>query len=541
MWNGDIVMRREFVVGVTIAVAVALATASSAAVATSPTDPAVAAAEKALEAKGLARVGFHYLVDQDVHLREGLKAVRQAKKQVDESNARRAVIEAQIRDADAKMEQWNRALRGLNARMTQTDSTVRQNKLAAQNNVLVSALDEGRQFKAKKQRELDALPNPIDEYVTALIDLSDKMEAGSKEYARLGDDPAVKAAIAKLNEHAPPKVSLGPSEQFASELPRIRHEREAVNSAVIRLEFEGGVPHVKVTLNGNVTEPMVVDSGAAIMTLTAKVGKRLGIKVERGDEVAELVTANGAHVRAHVTHIKSVRLGQFTVNDVEAAILPDGAGGDNLLGGSFLRHFVYRMDLGARELHLSQIGGKAGGAEAAHAAKPDVDAGADDDRAASGGGSRGWNASEWLRHMTGSTQNRDASGAVVLRAGDRLTTDGSFSPPVTFRIRAKTDSHNIRIAYAADQIILGWERGPKQVRIDGGPANGRHKPTGGNIPKDRWINIELTVLPDSLSLRVNGEERYRTEADFSKVDQPLSIFTVKGATVSVKSIAVEKR
>jgi hypothetical protein len=61
MWNGDIVMRREFVVGVTIAVAVAaaLATASSAAVATSPTDPAVAAAEKALEAKGLARVGFH--------------------------------------------------------------------------------------------------------------------------------------------------------------------------------------------------------------------------------------------------------------------------------------------------------------------------------------------------------------------------------------------------------------------------------------------------------------------------------------------------
>ena len=57
--------------------------------------------------------------------------------------------------------------------------------------------------------------------------------------------------------------------------------------------------------------------------------------------------------------IKSVRVGQFTVENVDCAVLPgDLVAADNLLGGSFLKNFIYKIDPQAGELHLSQIGGK---------------------------------------------------------------------------------------------------------------------------------------------------------------------------------------
>ena len=38
------------------------------------------------------------------------------------------------------------------------------------------------------------------------------------------------------------------------------------------------------------------------------------------------------------------------------AVLPETErSADNLLGGSFLKHFIYRMDLTAGELHLTQL------------------------------------------------------------------------------------------------------------------------------------------------------------------------------------------
>jgi hypothetical protein len=72
-----------------------------------------------------------------------------------------------------------------------------------------------------------------------------------------------------------------------------------------------------------------------------------------------MTIADGSQIEGFVSKLKSVRLGQFTVGDVECVVLPDSVkGAENLLGGSFLRHFVYRMDLGAGELHMAQMSGK---------------------------------------------------------------------------------------------------------------------------------------------------------------------------------------
>jgi hypothetical protein len=60
---------------------------------------------------------------------------------------------------------------------------------------------------------------------------------------------------------------------------------------------------------------------------------------------------------------------------------------------------------------------------------------------------------------------------IVLRDSDTLITGATFKPPVEITLVAKTDSTNIRVGYAANQIIFNWELHKKQLRVDGGPAN----------------------------------------------------------------------
>jgi hypothetical protein len=146
---------------------------------------------------------------------------------------------------------------------------------------------------------------------------------------------------------------------------------------------------------------------------------------------------------------------------------------------------------------------------------------------------------ELLAEMTGSGAHQP-DGTVVLVSNDRITTHESFKPPVAFRIVAQTDSTNIRIKYAATQIIFDWEGNPAELRVDGGPANHRHKKGAGSIPPHTWAEIGLVVLPDAMIISVNGQQRYRTAADFSQIDQTFGIFTAAGATVQVKSVTVHK-
>jgi hypothetical protein len=48
------------------------------------------------------------------------------------------------------------------------------------------------------------------------------------------------------------------------------------------------------------------------------------------------------------------------------------------------------------------------------------------------------------------------NGIVILKQGDRIKTPETFTPPVVFRIVAETEKNDIRLAYAADQIIFNW-------------------------------------------------------------------------------------
>ncbi len=138
-----------------------------------------------------------------------------------------------------------------------------------------------------------------------------------------------------------------------------------------------------------------------------------------------------------------------------------------------------------------------------------------------------------------------ANGIVIIATTDgtlnhRITTAGSFKPPVEINIVAKTDSTDLRLAYAADQVIFNWSGNSNELRVDGGPANGRHKSDAGSIPINKYVYIRWVVTPKGQAIYVDDKLRYVHFGDYSRIDQPVSVFPARGSTVTVKSIQVRR-
>lgn len=127
-----------------------------------------------------------------------------------------------------------------------------------------------------------------------------------------------------------------------------------------------------------------------------------------------------------------------------------------------------------------------------------------------------------------------------LKKGETATTKVSFTPPVEIIIEAKTDSTNLRISYAANEVIFNWEGGRTQLRVDGGPASGQHKAGAGQIPTNKYVSIRWVVTPKKQSIYVDGQLRYEHAGDYSKIDNPVSVFPSGGSEVTVKTIKVKQ-
>jgi aspartyl protease family protein len=84
------------------------------------------------------------------------------------------------------------------------------------------------------------------------------------------------------------------------------------------------------------TVRMLVDTGASIVALTAEDAAKAGIRPGPAAYDRLISTANGT-VMVAPTRIRELRVGDISVRDVEAVVLPPGRLGTSLLGMSFLR------------------------------------------------------------------------------------------------------------------------------------------------------------------------------------------------------------
>jgi hypothetical protein len=127
----------------------------------------------------------------------------------------------------------------------------------------------------------------------------------------------------------------------------------------------------------------------------------------------------------------------------------------------------------------------------------------------------------------------------VLKGDEHFNSRQAYRPPIEITVVAKTDSTNLRLAYAANQIIFNWEINPYQLRVDGGPANGLHKDDAGHIPKNKYVTVQWVVTTTHQSIYVDGQLRYRHDGDYSQIDRQVSVFPANGSTVTIKSVTIK--
>jgi aspartyl protease family protein len=108
--------------------------------------------------------------------------------------------------------------------------------------------------------------------------------------------------------------------------------REALLEADQRGQYAAGV-----LVNG-APVPMLIDTGASDVCVSASTARRLGLSPSGGRRRL-MQTANGQST-ASPTVLRSVSLGGLYLNDVEALILAPDAGEVNLLGESFLKRLL---------------------------------------------------------------------------------------------------------------------------------------------------------------------------------------------------------
>ncbi|MBC7782875.1 MAG: clan AA aspartic protease [Burkholderiales bacterium] len=317
--------------------------------------------EQILKAKQLVKLGQYYVLPGEIALSDYSRAIRSADYKFNEYTRRREAIVRDIHTAEKTIE----ALRVQNEAETETLQKIGKKASGSYNdqvgivNAIRKNLREGVAYIGDQQKALQKLEkqgDPGDQYVTAVLRMSEVMDDLTKQYAVLAKDEEVTKAIADLNQASNVRMMLGPSERLTGEIPDMKKLREKVDSATIQFEMGGGVPHVPITINDAVKINVVFDSGATLVTLAPETAAKLTLREATGKKTLRLHTADGKVHECRLVILDSVRIGNFRIENVEAAVLPSGVkGAPDLLGGSFLKNFKYQMDLGARVIKLTQI------------------------------------------------------------------------------------------------------------------------------------------------------------------------------------------
>lgn len=112
---------------------------------------------------------------------------------------------------------------------------------------------------------------------------------------------------------------------------------------VVITRQEGGSFPINGRVN-NIAARFIFDTGASTVVLTNETARSAGLRVNEGDYVIQVWTANGSTVAARV-RLDEIAIGPIRETDVRALVARPGALRENLLGMTFLERLSsYRVE-----------------------------------------------------------------------------------------------------------------------------------------------------------------------------------------------------
>ncbi len=155
--------------------------------------------------------------------------------------------------------------------------------------------------------------------------------------------------LAEKNASAPAKQAAlaQPQRQPAAKVQTQLPSASTV-SGVRGVEYinadQNGHYSANIEVNGTMIRTLV-DTGATTVAFGAADAERAGIRPARSEYKFKTQTANGEVAIARVV-VRSMRLGSIELQNIEAAVLPEGALDGTLLGMSFLKQLQVQSENG---------------------------------------------------------------------------------------------------------------------------------------------------------------------------------------------------
>jgi clan AA aspartic protease (TIGR02281 family) len=245
----------------------------------------------------------------------------------------------------------------LNEQLQRNLPVFEHNQLVAAINEITDRLNLLRAQAADPnwKQEIDKeVPQRRAAFIQAVLDLRQLVDSTVKQYAVLADDDSIKKALNDLGTKSKSSLKLGPSRDFQEKVKLLEKIEKSVLTEEVELRRRGGVYEVDVTLNKNITVPMIFDTGASFITISTELARRIGLTPQTTDRTIELHVADGSVIEAKEMVIPSVRVGKFTLKNVVCAVMPaDKRDAGLLLGQTFINQFTHKVEGG--RLMLSKV------------------------------------------------------------------------------------------------------------------------------------------------------------------------------------------
>jgi aspartyl protease family protein len=337
--------------------------------------------QKILDEHGLKIAGNNLTIAGEGDLAKGLTDAPKLKKALIAAERDLHAVEAEVEELNTQIAALKVQHVELSAGLTRAAGTTENNRFVGALNATSGQIDLLMDKHKEASKGLkDALSKASDAreaYVELTLNMRTMAEEISGKWSKLAEDDEVKEAVEKINSATGKKLKLVPSPGFVTAEKRLQALEHTVLSESIPMKTDDSGMQVTVVIDGKHKCEMEVDSGATSMTLPYKMAKDFGLEPKSSDPKIICVLADGSKVPATITRLSSVRVGKFTVEDVECAVFdPKAVNASALLGMSFLGNFKFEIDKQKSELRMVKVDsgdspkGKAGAKGKKPAGKP---------------------------------------------------------------------------------------------------------------------------------------------------------------------------
>ncbi len=316
--------------------------------------------EELLKSQGLRKVNQSYVLADEATLTKKFRELDGLRKKAADAQQKAVAAENKVEEKKKVMLDYAEKRRVLRIQIEAAKSVDAKNRLINMSNELVDRsviLEKSDKEEKEATSARAAAVAASEQYIELLLKLRKQYDKLDEQYDQLAEDEKVQQAIEAINQESEKTFKLGPTGSFAALDRSLKKLEGNVLSETISLRRgDGNLWHVTVVFNGKSSHDMAIDTGASIISLPNKVAEAAGLKPSSQDPTINISLADGRVVQAKQVFAPSVRVGKFTVEHVECAVMPaDMPNAQPLLGLSFLKHFSFKIDSEKGKLNMCKI------------------------------------------------------------------------------------------------------------------------------------------------------------------------------------------